>query len=171
MYPPAASAGASSSPPPSLLCINICKVYTRFSQNHLQSVMSSNTFETKPSLIIFQQWAQLPRQLLFRINRRQVKIDYSFSEFYTSGRKNIQLYYWKMQKCRTHYVFVQGQPGGTNFLGFFHFPQLVVTLTSLSMKIKVKNSEGGGVKMASEGVKTADFEMSKKELKNGFFQL
>ena len=37
------------------------------------------------------------------------------------------------------------------------------------MKIKVKNSEGGGVKMASEGVKTADFEMSKKELKNGFF--
>ena len=37
------------------------------------------------------------------------------------------------------------------------------------MKIKVKNSEEGGVKMASEGVKTVDFEMSKKKVKNGYF--
>ena len=37
------------------------------------------------------------------------------------------------------------------------------------MKIKVKNSEGVGFKMASEGVKTVDFEMSKKKVKNGYF--
>ena len=37
------------------------------------------------------------------------------------------------------------------------------------MKIKVKNSEGVGVKMASEGVKTVDFEMSKKKVKKRLF--
>ena len=54
-------------------------------------------------------------------------------------------------------------------MGFFHFPWLVDTLTSLSMKIKVKNSEEGGVKMALEGVKTVNLEMSKKKVKNGYF--